>query len=164
MLVIVKPWKDCSLAPLDASQLVARVEGGEGSWDVETGKVLHTMTAERQMMNCVRFYPKDYAASSWLAHDATSGAVFQWDLREKGEPTLIYNHHLAPCNSITFIDDGKSFALAGGRQKDLCLGRIAYPPASTSSSRTALRAHRPEASDAAVLVRPSMDNSIGVYG
>jgi pre-mRNA-processing factor 17 len=109
--------KDCSLAP-DASQFVscgfdrfARV------WDVETGKVLHTMTAERQMMNCVRFYPKDKNILVAGAGDATSGKIFQWDLREKGEPTLIYNHHLAPCNSITFIDDGKSFISTGDDKK-----------------------------------------------
>ena len=84
---------------------------------METGKVLHTMTAERQMMNCVRFYPKDKNILVAGAGDATSGKIFQWDLRENGEPTLIYNHHLAPCNSITFIDDGKSFISTGDDKK-----------------------------------------------
>ena len=59
------------------------------------------------MMNCV-VLPQGQSFVAG-AGDATSGKIFQWDLREK-EPTLIYNHHLAPCNSITFIDDGKSFS------------------------------------------------------
>mmetsp|Transcript_3109 Transcript_3109/g.9085 ORF Transcript_3109/g.9085 Transcript_3109/m.9085 type:complete len:585 (+) Transcript_3109:304-2058(+) len=85
-------------------------------WDVETGQVKHTLLANREMMNCVRFYPRDPNILLAGAGDATSGKIYQFDLRAN-EIVLQYNHHLAPCNSITYCDADRRFVSTGDDKK-----------------------------------------------
>mmetsp|Transcript_20330 Transcript_20330/g.38024 ORF Transcript_20330/g.38024 Transcript_20330/m.38024 type:complete len:611 (+) Transcript_20330:2-1834(+) len=69
-------------------------------WDTESGEVLQTF-GNKKVPYCVEFYPHDdnffvvgYSDSKIVTYDATTGDI-----------TQEYNHHLAPVNSIVFVDD-----------------------------------------------------------
>jgi pre-mRNA-processing factor 17 len=69
-------------------------------WDVETGEVLGTYT-NRRVPYVVKFYPKDdnifvvgCSDNKIVAYDSTTGEI-----------TQEYDHHLAPVNTITFVED-----------------------------------------------------------
>lgn len=69
-------------------------------WDVETGDVLGTYT-NRRVPYVVKFYPKDdnifvvgCSDNKIVAYDSTTGEI-----------TQEYDHHLAPVNTITFVED-----------------------------------------------------------
>ena len=51
--------KDCALAPKADKFATIGFDRFLRVWDTETGAVLQTLVANRQMMNCVRFYPRD---------------------------------------------------------------------------------------------------------
>jgi pre-mRNA-processing factor 17 len=69
-------------------------------WNVETGEVLGTYT-NRRVPYVVKFYPKDdnifcvgCSDNKIVAYDSTTGEI-----------TQEYDHHLAPVNTITFVED-----------------------------------------------------------
>jgi WD domain, G-beta repeat len=69
-------------------------------WDTESGQVLQTFY-NKKVPYCVEFYPHDdnffvvgYSDNKIVTYDATTGDI-----------TQEYNHHLAPVNSIVFVDD-----------------------------------------------------------
>jgi pre-mRNA-processing factor 17 len=69
-------------------------------WDTESGKVLNTFT-NRRVPYVLKFYPLDdnifvvgCSDNKIVAYDCTSGEI-----------TQEYNHHLAPVNTITFVED-----------------------------------------------------------
>jgi hypothetical protein len=69
-------------------------------WDTESGNVLQSF-CNKKVPYCVEFYPRDdnlfvvgYSDNKIVTYDATTGDI-----------TQEYNHHLAPVNSIVFVDD-----------------------------------------------------------
>jgi pre-mRNA-processing factor 17 len=69
-------------------------------WDTESGQVLQTF-CNKKVPYCVAFYPHNdnffvvgYSDNKIVTYDATTGDI-----------TQEYNHHLAPVNSIVFVDD-----------------------------------------------------------
>jgi pre-mRNA-processing factor 17 len=45
---------------------------------------------------------------------------YQWDMRS-GQICQEYNHHLQPCNTVTFFDDGRKFVSTGDDKRFLVL-------------------------------------------
>jgi len=70
-------------------------------WDTESGKVLGTFS-NRRVPYVVQFYPRD---DSIFVVGCSDNKVVAYDT-VTGEITQEYNHHLAPVNTITFVDEG----------------------------------------------------------
>lgn len=69
-------------------------------WNTETGAVEGTFT-NRRVPYVVKFYPKD---DSIFVAGCSDNKIVAYDSKS-GEITQEYNHHLAPVNTITFVED-----------------------------------------------------------
>lgn len=83
-------------------------------WDTETGQATGTFS-NRKMAYAVRHAPRDPAVFLAACSD---NKVYQWDTRT-GEVVQEYNYHLAPCNTVTFVDDGSKFVSTSDDKKVL---------------------------------------------
>ena len=83
-------------------------------WDVETGKAAATFS-NRKMHYQVKFNPMDNNSFICASSD---NRLYGWDTRS-GEVTQEYNYHLQPCNTVTFMDDGKKFVSTSDDKKIL---------------------------------------------
>jgi pre-mRNA-processing factor 17 len=69
-------------------------------WNTETGAVEGTFT-NRRVPYVIKFYPKD---DSIFVAGCSDNKIVAYD-STSGEITQEYNHHLAPVNTITFVED-----------------------------------------------------------
>jgi pre-mRNA-processing factor 17 len=69
-------------------------------WDTESGEVLQTF-GNKKVPYCVEFYPHD---DNFFVVGCSDNKVVTYDATT-GDITQEYNHHLAPVNSIVFVDD-----------------------------------------------------------
>lgn len=83
-------------------------------WDTESGEVLNTFT-NRRVPYVVAFYPKNdnlfvvgCSDAKIVCYDATSGEI-----------TQRYDHHLAPVNTITFVEDASRMVTTSDDKKML---------------------------------------------
>jgi len=83
-------------------------------WDTETGQAAGTFS-NRKMAYCVRFCPRD--PQVFLAA-CSDNKIYQWDSRS-GSVVQEYNHHLQPCNTVTFFDEGRKFISTSDDKKIL---------------------------------------------
>ena len=67
-------------------------------WDVETGQAAGTYS-NRKMTYNVKFYPRD---NNLFIAGCNDNKIYQWDIRT-GQICQEYNHHLQPCNTVTFL-------------------------------------------------------------
>lgn len=128
-------------------------------WDTETGQAVGTFT-NRKMGYQVRFYPNDNNVFLMAASD---NRIYQWDVRT-GAVVQEYNYHLAPCNTITFFDQGRKFASTSDDKKILIWEYdipvpIKYIAEPNMHSVPAVTLHPSQTAFAG----QSMDNTIVVY-
>ena len=71
-------------------------------WDTETGQIISTMT-NRKMGYCLTRNPHD---ENIFLMGSSDNKVVQWDVRT-GQVVQEYNYHLAPVNSVTFLENGR---------------------------------------------------------
>lgn len=69
-------------------------------WDTESGNVLQTF-GNKKVPYCVEFYPKD---DNYFVVGCSDNKIVTYDATT-GEITQEYNHHLAPVNSIVFVEN-----------------------------------------------------------
>ena len=63
----------------------------------------------------VKFYPRD---NNLFIAGCNDNKIYQWDIRT-GQICQEYNHHLQPCNTVTFFDDGRKFVSTSDDKKIL---------------------------------------------
>ena len=71
-------------------------------WNTESGVVLGTFT-NRRVPYVVQFYPPD---NNFFCCGCSDNKIVTYDIRS-GEIVQEYNHHLAPVNTITFVNEGE---------------------------------------------------------
>merc|ERR1740139_1725245 len=86
-------------------------------WSTEKGEVLNTFT-NRRVPYVLQFYPKNNNSflvgcsdNKIICYDATTGKIKQE-----------YNHHLAPVNSIIFVEGATKFLSSSDDKKNTSLG------------------------------------------
>jgi len=72
-------------------------------WNTESGEVEGTFT-NRRVPYVVKFYPRD---DSFFVAGCSDNTIVTYDTKT-GSITQEYNHHLAPVNTITFVNDSES--------------------------------------------------------
>ena len=83
-------------------------------WDTETGKVIKSFKLKNYPF-CVKFNPKPEYMHTFLM-GSSGKKIAQYDTRT-GTRSLVYDEHLGPVNSITFIENGKKFASSSDDRK-----------------------------------------------
>lgn len=83
-------------------------------WDTKSGKVLQTFT-NRRVPYVVKFYPKD---NDFMVVGCSDNKVVTYNIHT-AEITQEYNHHLAPVNTITFVEDGARMLTSSDDKKIL---------------------------------------------
>ena len=73
-------------------------------WDTETGQVLNTFT-NRRVPYVVQYYPKD--DQEYFVVGCSDNKIVTYQI-STGQITQEYNHHLAPVNTITFLEPPNS--------------------------------------------------------
>eukprot|EP00761_Pharyngomonas_kirbyi_P004726 gb/GECH01004731.1/.p1 GENE.gb/GECH01004731.1/~~gb/GECH01004731.1/.p1 ORF type:complete len:593 (+),score=109.36 gb/GECH01004731.1/:1-1779(+) len=73
-------------------------------WDTETGDVVTTLSNGR-IPYCVRIHPNNPNEVLVGTHDKK---IIQYDIRTR-EQVQVYDQHLGPVNTITFLDNGRRF-------------------------------------------------------
>lgn len=68
-------------------------------WDTESGKVLNTF-GNKKVPYCIEFYPHD---DNFFVVGCSDNKIVTYDATT-AEITQEYNHHLAPVNSIVFVE------------------------------------------------------------
>jgi len=129
-------------------------------WDVESGKVLGTYT-NRRVPYVVKFYPKDdnffvvgCSDNKLVTHDATTGEI-----------TQEYDHHLAPVNTIAFVEDKGTKMITSSDDKKVLVWEwdigvpIKYISDPTMHSMPAVSMHPSQR----FFLFQSLDNRICVY-
>ncbi len=129
-------------------------------WETESGKVLGTYT-NRRVPYVVKFYPLDdnifvvgCSDNKIVAYDSTTGEI-----------TQEYNHHLAPVNTITFVEDHGMKMITSSDDKKILVWEwdigvpIKYISDPTMHSIPVITLHP----SGAFLAGQSLDNQIVVY-
>ena len=83
-------------------------------WDVETGECIKTFT-NRRVPYVVKFYPLD---NNYFIGGYSDNKAVAYDVRT-GEIAQEYSHHLAPVNTITFVNSGSQFVTTSDDKKIL---------------------------------------------
>merc|ERR1711862_26013 len=129
-------------------------------WDTESGDVKNTITLRRSIPYVLQFYPLDdnlfvvgCSDNKILAYDATSGECVQE-----------YNHHLAPVNTITFVEEATKMLTSSDDKKILIwewdIGvPIKYISDPTMHSIPSIVKHP----NGSYIAGQSLDNTIVVY-
>ena len=83
-------------------------------WDTEFGNVINTFT-NRRVPYVVKFYPND---NDYIVVGCSDNKVVTYNI-QTAEITQEYNHHLAPVNTITFLQDGAQMLTSSDDKKIL---------------------------------------------
>ncbi len=84
------------------------------NWDTETGQVISRHTS-RKVPYCVKVVPIPGKQDQILVAQGDKKIV-QWDTRSN-HMVQVYNEHLGPVNTITFIDDNRKFVTTSDDKK-----------------------------------------------
>ena len=90
---------------------------------METGQAIGTYS-NRKMGYDVKFSPREPHVFLMASSD---NRIYQWDSRS-GQVVQEYNYHLQPCNTITFLDEGRKFVSTSDDKKVL----VTLPSVSSS--------------------------------
>jgi pre-mRNA-processing factor 17 len=129
-------------------------------WNTETGAVEGTYT-NRRVPYVVKFYPLD---DSIFVAGCSDNKIVAYDSKS-GEITQEYNHHLAPVNTITFVEDRGMKMITSSDDKKVLIWEwdigvpIKYISDPTMHSMPVITLH-PSGS---YFVGQSLDNQIAVY-
>lgn len=130
-------------------------------WDTESGNVLNTFT-NRRVPYVVQFYPHD---NNFFVVGCSDHRIITYN-STTGEVTQEYNHHLAPVNTILFVDEnGTTKMITSSDDKKVLIWEwdigipIKYISDPTMHSMPAASLH-PSGS---YMVFQSLDNKIVVY-
>ena len=83
-------------------------------WDTETGKCRIDLT-NHKIPYCVKFYPEN---NNIVLVGCSNKKIVQYDCRT-GDIVQEYNHHLAPVNTVTFVDNNRKFVSTSDDKKIL---------------------------------------------
>ncbi len=100
----------------------------------------------------VKFYSRD---NNLFIAGCSDNKIYQWDIRT-GQICQEYNHHLQPCNTVTFFDDGGKFVSTSDDKKILVWEFDIPVPIKYISTVSVHPSH-------AFFAGQSMDNKIVVY-
>ena len=129
-------------------------------WNTETGSVEGTFT-NRRVPYVIKFYPKD---DSIFVAGCSDNKIVAYD-STSGEITQEYNHHLAPVNTITFVEDRGMKMITSSDDKKVLVWEwdigvpIKYISDPTMHSIPVITLHP----TGAYFVGQSLDNQIVVY-
>ncbi len=129
-------------------------------WNTETGAVEGTFTNRRVPYVC-KFYPKD---DNFFAVGCSDNKIVVYDATS-GEITQEYNHHLAPVNTITFVEDHGMKMITSSDDKKVLVWEwdiptpIKYISDPTMHSMPVITLHP----SLAYFAGQSLDNQIVVY-
>lgn len=129
-------------------------------WNTETGSVEGTFT-NRRVPYVIKFYPKD---DSIFVAGCSDNKIVAYD-STSGEITQEYNHHLAPVNTITFVEDRGMKMITSSDDKKVLVWEwdigvpIKYISDPTMHSMPVITLHP----TGAYFVGQSLDNQIVVY-
>eukprot|EP00934_Nitzschia_sp_Nitz4_P008678 Nitzschia sp. Nitz4//scaffold21_size171442//17789//19648//NITZ4_002143-RA/size171442-processed-gene-0.40-mRNA-1//-1//CDS//3329542357//8668//frame0 len=129
-------------------------------WDTESGKVLQTF-GNKKVPYCVAFYPHD---DEYFVAGCSDNKIVTYNT-VSGEITQEYNHHLAPVNSVVFVESGGTKMVSASDDKKILVWEwdigvpIKYITDPTMHSMPSLVLHPSQQFMAA----QSLDNTIYVF-